>query len=623
TLSSGSPVLDAGGVAIDRPTFEDVVGQTVGAGEVWRVEQMFSPQTRESAVEHRANAPYLGSVVDGRFVVTDYGIENPDGSWRLASGTAIVDAGGAPVAAPTVADIVAMPHAEGEEWRLEEIGFNPYAGVPVDLMGVYFIDGKVVDYSVEVTDADGTFAVWARNLDRALELQHKLGYPGEFNLRNYEVDFATLDEVNSTDDSAYRVELMTAGQLHFATSIYGIDFQPDIMAAATDPDTGVISYSPGSFTGQEASTVDENGDYVSFIDTAIDLFDAMMQVYIGVSRAFAVRVALQGGLADFAAGLEYVADSDEFRPATDLELAPVFDAIFAATPSGAQAAYDYLAGWQEILEVVYPDYHLDPSKNLLSNTVRLNEAFVLQNVIAGFEKYPPDLDLAGVMNALKLDDTKLVTHTEADTVVVGTDGDDYIYLTGGDQTYRGGHGKDVYFVGSGFGHDVIDDVEEALVAKAQVDELRFTSAKSTDIYATADGLDLVREVIGTDDVLRIKDQFLGDLIDPLFGNNFANDTGVHAIVFADGELWSWYQIAEAVSHPLDTDDLVLGTESRDFLAGGLGNDVLRGGRDGDIYAYHVGDGDDRIADNNDRPTDDPTKHLDLLQVFGDATADSL
>ncbi len=34
-----------------------------------------------------------------------------------------------------------------------------------------FTDGVVVDYTVEVTDQDGTFLVWARNFGRALQLE--------------------------------------------------------------------------------------------------------------------------------------------------------------------------------------------------------------------------------------------------------------------------------------------------------------------------------------------------------------------------------------------------------------------------------------------------------------------
>ena len=69
--------------------------------------------------------------------------------------------------------------------------------------------------------------------------------------------------------------------------------------------------------------------------------------------------------------------------------------------------------------------------------------------------------------------------------------------------------------------------------------------------------------------------------------------------------------------------MVLGSQSKDILQGGRGNDVLRGGRDGDVYIFYQGDGDDRIADDNDRPSDDPLEKLDLVQFVGDFNADNL
>ncbi|CAN7688252.1 tandem-95 repeat protein [Mesorhizobium sp. LjRoot246] len=622
TLKSGAAVYDAGGHAIARPTLENILAQATAQGQDWRLEQTFSPTSRAEPLEHRDAAPYLVTVVDGRAVISDYGIENPDGSWRLASGAPVHDAAGNAIAHPTVADIRAMTPPAGMEWRVESLGANPYADLPVDKIGVYLIDGIVVDYTVQVTDADGSFYVWARNLDRALELQNKLGHPGEFQLRNYEVDFDTLDEVGSSDDSAYRVEVMTAGQLHFATSIYGVDFQPQMMAAVTDPVTGMVSYSVGSFNGEEAPSTNPDGSYHSVIAPAIDMLDVLMQNYIEVSRGFAVRMALQGGLSEFAQGLAYNADTDQFHATTDREMAPMFEAIFAGAPDGATAAYDYLADWREILEVVYPDYHLDTTANFVTGTMKLDKEFVFQMIIPAFENVGIDADLPAVMHALGVDETKLIAETGA-PVVNGTGGADYFYISAaGDQTYKGGYGRDVYFVGKGFGHDVIEDREEPLRAHS-ADELRFAQAKSTDVYATRDGQDLVLSIIGTDDVLRVKNQFVGDKIDPLFGFNFAPDTKMVNIVFADGVIWDAFQIARAVSHPTNADELVLGSESRDFLEGGKGNDVLRGGRDGDIYVFRQGDGDDRISDSNDWPTDDPKVKMDLLQFVGDITPETI
>ena len=174
-------------------------GAALAAG--WSLEQGWSPATRGALAALRTEAPYLTRVVNGRAVILDYGILQADGTWKLASDSAVTYA--------SKEAITALTHPAGTEWRTEEIGFNPYAELPVDHIGVRFTDGQVVDYTVQVTDADGTFYVWARNLDRALQLEWKTGDSREFQLRNYAITFAELDEVNSSDDSTFRVELLT------------------------------------------------------------------------------------------------------------------------------------------------------------------------------------------------------------------------------------------------------------------------------------------------------------------------------------------------------------------------------------------------------------------------------
>ena len=104
----------------------------------------------------------------------------------------------------------ALAHEAGTEWRTESLGFNPYANLPVDQIGVRFIDGNVVDYTVKVTDALGSFYVWARNLDRALELQWKTGDARAFNLRGYEVDFAGRRPADN-DNGAWREATFNEG----------------------------------------------------------------------------------------------------------------------------------------------------------------------------------------------------------------------------------------------------------------------------------------------------------------------------------------------------------------------------------------------------------------------------
>lgn len=169
----------------------------------WHIEQAWSPTTRSAAeMPSRTEAPYLTQIVNGRAVILDYGIKQSDGTWKLASDPATTYA--------TREDIAALAQPAGSEWRVEDIQFNPLADLPVEQIGVNFVGGEAVDYTVRVIDNDGSFYVWARNLERALQLQAKTGAAFEFNLRNFEVNLDTLDEVNSTDDSTYRVEMLSA-----------------------------------------------------------------------------------------------------------------------------------------------------------------------------------------------------------------------------------------------------------------------------------------------------------------------------------------------------------------------------------------------------------------------------
>jgi hypothetical protein len=98
-------------------------------------------------------------------VILDYGIKQSDGTWKLASDPGTTYA--------TKADIAALAHPAGTpdqgpgqaSWRVEDIQFNPLANLPVAQIGVYFINGAVKDYSVQVTDNVGSFYVEANDND--------------------------------------------------------------------------------------------------------------------------------------------------------------------------------------------------------------------------------------------------------------------------------------------------------------------------------------------------------------------------------------------------------------------------------------------------------------------------
>jgi hypothetical protein len=155
-LHSGAAITDANGTTIARATLEDVLAQ-----DGFTLTQTFSPSSRGKATQFRAEVPYLTKIVNNRVVILDHGVKQADGSWTLASNPTVSFA--------TANDILASTRATGTSWTTEEIGFNPYADVPVEKIGVYFIDGKAVDYTVEVTDDRGSFYVWAGNDNRKLQ----------------------------------------------------------------------------------------------------------------------------------------------------------------------------------------------------------------------------------------------------------------------------------------------------------------------------------------------------------------------------------------------------------------------------------------------------------------------
>jgi hypothetical protein len=523
TLRSGAAVKDGAGAAIARPTLEQVLAQAGG----WRLEQAWSPASRGDALTKRDEVPYLMRLENGRAIIVDHGVKQADGRWALASAPGTTYA--------SVEAILALPHAAGTEWRREDIQFNPLADLPVEAIGVRFTDGKVVDYTVQVTDRDGTFYVWARNLDRALELEWKTGDYREFALRNYEVDFDNLDEVGSTDDSTYRVELLTPAQFHFATSLGGIDFRPQMLTAVANDVTGHLAYSVND-SGSASLSADS---YVSSIKTMISMLQPVMEQYVTVSRRFAVRMALQGGLAQFARGIAFDAARNVFVATTDRQMAPMFEAIFAGAPASnaGDAVLDYLTDWNELLWQIYPDFAPKDEGDVMKGKVGIDQAYIMQMLIQAYENVGVDLDIRGVAHALSVDETRIRTHAASDTQLAGTGGTDFFYMTAGDQTVTGGMAADYYFVGKNSGNDHIYDKD-----LGGDDELRFTDVSSKDVKAIRDGQDLILEIRGRTNFVRLTDQFLGELNEyAMSGKQFSS--GVESIVFSDGIVWDRFRMA--------------------------------------------------------------------------------
>jgi hypothetical protein len=421
TLHSGAAIVDANGQTIARATLEDVLAQVYEDGAGFTLTQSFSPSSRGVSTKFRAEVPYLTKIVDGRVVILDHGVKQADGTWTLASNPATSFA--------TAEDILKQPHAIGTAWTIEEIGFNPYADVPVENIGIYFLDGKAIDYTVEVTDDRGAFYVWARNLDYAMELQQLQGHARGYNLRNFEVKFFGLDEVGSSDNSKVRVELLTPGQFQFATQLFGVEFRPQMLSATYANTTGQLSYTINQTGQYRADSLD--GTQQSDIKTILNLLDNVMDTYVTASRAFAARIALQGGLKDFMAGIKYDVESDKYLPTSGREMVPMFEEIFRHAPDGYEPTRDYLMDWAEILWQVYPDYIPDGSKNQYGMRLAVNQPYIVQMALAAYENVPVDADVPAILDALGVNEERLKDGAGDGAVITGTAKQDYFYLNGG------------------------------------------------------------------------------------------------------------------------------------------------------------------------------------------------
>lgn len=300
-----------------------------------------------------------------------------------------------------------------------------------------------------------------------------------------------------------------------------------------------------------------------------------------------VRIAMQGPLSEYFEGLVYDVTTDTFRPTTDRQLIPMFEAVFEEVGALGSGQLERLEAWREILDIVIGDYR-QPDGVLNTN------GFLFSNIVAAYESTGLLLNLVEVGGALGLPEDLIRTGSGT---LVGGDDADLFYLGAGNQVAIGGLGPDTYVVGRGFGQDVINDLEPALTTHSE-DVIRFADIASTEVTAIRDGLDLILTVNGTTDQLRVVDHFDGRLPGLGGGGDLSSSTGIDFIVFADGVQWTPFDIARAVSRNTSGDDTLLGTETVDWLDGGAGNDFLSGGNDVDVYVYGQGYGHDVISDRN-------------------------
>ena len=218
---------------------------------------------------------------------------------------------------------------------------------------------------------------------------------------------------------------------------------------------------------------------------------------------------------------------------------------------------------------------------------------------------------------------RLIGGAGSDTLVGGI-GDDYLFggtsysgggglgdtdmLDGGagNDYLAGGDGSDIYLFGRGEGQDTLSNSTSSDTNVGKRDVLQFKAGVlSTDVTASRNYDDLILDINGPTDQVRVRGYFTGDGVSP---EGYALDD----VKFADGVTWSLADIKakvlvgtagddqltgyadDNILQGLDGNDNIHGKAGNDNLDGGAGNDYLEGGDGSDTYLFGRGDGQDYI-----------------------------
>ena len=336
----------------------------------------------------------------------------------------------------------------------------------------------------------------------------------------------------------------------------------------------------------------------------LDNLDEVEALWADQLTRLTLRLVVQGPLADLFDGLTYRDDIDLLVADGPNALAEVLHRVIAGLPADAIGAAAAWAEWAPLLGAV--------SQGMVrsdANVVRSD--FLFTQLLRAADGIAQPSSLQVLAAGLGIADVRLGASTN-DILARGVAGETAIYFgNGGDDVFNGGSGQDVYVFGRQVGHATINDVE----ANPAGDRIRFAFLNQADVSMARDGNDLLITVTATGETVRVTGQFAP--VVPLGSDVLlSTDKGVEDIQFADGSIMEIPQIMAAVGQGSSGDDHMVGTMHSDVFTGGLGDDLLEGGDDADLYVYNHGDGYDFIRDQQSTPL---LRAADLL-VFGDDIA---
>lgn len=156
-----------------------------------------------------------------------------------------------------------------------------------------------------------------------------------------------------------------------------------------------------------------------------------------------------------------------------------------------------------------------------------------------------------------------------DDYLSGGGGNDNLDSGAGSDYMDGGAGSDRYEFGRGYGKDTLYDYTYTYGSYSgayynEKNRLVLSGLNSTDVTFTRDNYDLLVNIKGTSDTLRISYQFY---------QSSYYQYGVQNITFANGAVWD----RDAISRSeVVVNKEITGTNGYDYLSGGSGNDTIRG-----------------------------------------------
>ncbi|WP_122209047.1 calcium-binding protein, partial [Pseudomonas viridiflava] len=163
----------------------------------------------------------------------------------------------------------------------------------------------------------------------------------------------------------------------------------------------------------------------------------------------------------------------------------------------------------------------------------------------------------------------------------GNDGNDVLDAGAGNDVLNGGNGNDTYLFGKGSGQDTVNNGGEVRIGKT--DTLKLTDLNTADVQVTRENNDLLIQVIGSSDSLRVASHFAGDA---------TAGYEIDRIQFADGSEWNQTTIKSNVIQSTDSDDTLRGFATDDVISAGLGDDAIYGADGNDTLSG--GDGIDAL-----------------------------